>query len=105
MTCVITDLQNNLVYERVFEEFELADRESCLEQICANILTFVAECGFDRSKILGLGVCIVGRVNTSEGRSFHYFTSMEESLREVIESRTGMRVLVENDTRARCYAE
>ena len=105
MTCVITDMQNNLVSETVFDEFELTDREQCLETICSNINKFLAECGCDRSKILGLGVCIVGRVNTSEGRSFHYFTSFDESLREIIESRVGLRVLVENDTRARCYAE
>jgi predicted NBD/HSP70 family sugar kinase len=105
MTCVITDMQNNLVHETVYDDFELTDREQCLDLICSNINKFLAECGCDRSKILGLGVCIVGRVNTSEGRSFHYFTSFDESLRDIIESRVGLRVLVENDTRARCYAE
>ena len=105
MTCVITDIHNNLVCESVYEDFELADREQCLEMICANINKFLDGCGCDRSKILGVGVCIVGRVNTSEGRSFHYFTSSEESLREIIERKVGLRVLVENDTRARCYAE
>ena len=105
MTCVITDMQNNLVCELVYDDFELTDREQCLDTICNNIGKFLDECGCDRAKILGLGVCIVGRVNTSEGRSFHYFTSFDESLREIIESRVGLRVLVENDTRARCYAE
>ena len=105
MNCVITDLQNNLVYEHIYSDFELNDRESCLEKICNNIEEFIATCGFDRSKILGVGVCIVGRVNTTEGRSYHYFTSTDEPLRDVIERRIGMRVLLENDTRARCYAE
>ena len=105
MTCVITDMQNNLVCESVYDDFELTDREQCLDTICDNINKFLDECGYDRTKILGLGVCIVGRVNTSEGRSFHYFTSFDESLREIIESRVGLRVLVDNDTRARCYAE
>ena len=105
MTCVITDMQNNLVSEVVYDDFELTDREVCLETICSNINKFLDECGYDRTKILGLGVCIVGRVNTSEGRSYHYFTSIEENMRDVIESKVGLRVLVENDTRARCYAE
>ncbi len=105
MRCVITDLQNNLVSEAVYEDFELVDREQCLESICDNIAAFLGNCGIDRTKILGLGVCIVGRVNTSEGRSLHYFASSEESLREIIENKVGLRVLVENDTRARCYAE
>ena len=105
MTCVITDMQNNMVYESVYDDFELTDRESCLDAICVNINKFLEECGYDRAKLLGLGVCIVGRVNTSEGRSYHYFTSVDESMRDIIESRVGLRVLVENDTRARCYAE
>jgi predicted NBD/HSP70 family sugar kinase len=105
MHCVITDLQNNLVYEVTFSDFELTDREQCLETICQNIENFIANCGFDRSKILGVGVCIVGRVNTVEGRSFKYFNAMEEPLKDVLEKRVGLRVLVENDTRARCYAE
>ena len=105
MTCVITDLHNNLVYEVTYEDFELTDREQCLDTICDNIVNFLDNCGYDRAKILGVGVCIVGRVNTSEGRSYHYFTSIEENLRDILEQRVGLRVLLENDTRARCYAE
>ena len=105
MTCVITDLQNNLVYEVVYDDFELTDRVQCLDTICSNISNFIENCGYDRNNILGLGVCIVGRVNTSEGRSYHYFTSIEENLRDILEERVGLRVHLENDTRARCYAE
>ena len=105
MTCVITDLQNNIIHEYTFSDFELNDRVQCLEKICTNIEHFVNNCGIDKSKILGLGVCIVGRVNTEQGRSYKYFTSAEESLRDTIEKRIKLRVLLENDTRARCYAE
>ena len=59
----------------------------------------------DRGKILGLGVCMTGRVNPATGRSYKYFTTSEQSLRDILESRIGIRVLLENDTRARCYAE
>ena len=48
---------------------------------------------------------MTGRVNPDTGRSYKYFTSSEQSLREVLEERVGLRVLLENDTRARCYAE
>ena len=105
MTCVITDLQNNLVYERRFDDFELVDREICLDNICENVNIFLDECDYDRSKILGLGVCIVGRVNTQEGRSYHFFTSIEEDMRDILERKVGLRVHLENDTRARCFAE
>ena len=105
MTYVVTDLQNNVITEHTDNSFELVDRPQCLERICHNIETFVAECGVDREKILGVGVSIVGRVNPETGRSYKYLTSSEESLTDIISSRIGIRVMLENDTRARCYAE
>ena len=105
MTFVITDLKNNIIHEVEDTTFELSDREQCLEKICDNIEHFINNCGIDKNHILGVGVCIVGRVNSQLGRSYKYFTNCEESLRDIIESRIGIRVLVENDTRSRCYAE
>ncbi len=105
MTYVITDLQNNIIQEVVDDTFELTDRLQCLEKICSNIENFINNCGIEKNKILGIGVCIVGRVNTQQGRSYKYFTNSEESLHDIIEKRIGIRVLVENDTRSRCYAE
>ena len=105
ITFLITDLQNNIIKEEIDEEFELLDRPQCMEHICANIERFISTCGIDRGKILGLGVCMPGRVNPETGRSYKYFTSSEQSLREILEERVGIRVLLENDTRARCYAE
>ena len=105
MGYVVTDLQNNIIHEQMDPTFELLDRPQCLDRICSNIEEFVNTCGIDRSKILGLGVCMTGRVNPTTGRSYKYFTSNEESLRDIIQKRINMRVLLENDTRARCYAE
>ena len=105
MTYVVTDLQNNVIVEHTDNSFELVDRPQCLERICQNVESFVAGCGVDREKILGVGVSIVGRVNPETGRSYKYFTSSEESLTDIISSRIGIRVMLENDTRARCYAE
>ncbi len=105
MTFVITDLQNNIIREEVDDTFELSDRSQCLDKICDNIENFINNCGIEKCHILGVGVCIVGRVNTQQGRSYKYFTGVEASLREMVEQRVGIRVLVENDTRSRCYAE
>jgi predicted NBD/HSP70 family sugar kinase len=102
---VITDLQNNIIKEYTDNSFELVDRPQCLERICQNIETFIATSDIDREKILGVGVSIVGRVNPATGRSYKYFTSLEESLTDIISERIGIRVMLENDTRARCYAE
>lgn len=102
---MVTDLQNNVIKEHIELDFELTDRPQCLERICSSIENFIADCGVNRDKILGLGVSIVGRVNSQTGHSYKYFTSNEAPLRQVIEERIGLRVLLENDTRARCYAE
>lgn len=105
MSYLITDLQNNIIKEEYDASFDLQDRPQCLEKICSNINHFINSCGIDRNKILGLGIGLNGRVNPDTGRSYKYFTSTEQSLREIFEERIGIRVLVENDTRARCYAE
>lgn len=105
MRFVITDLQNNIIVEHTDPTFELQDRPQCFEKICAATEAFINGCGIDRDKILGMGLCIVGRVNPDTGRSYKYFTSLDNSLREILEERIGLHVLVENDTRARCYAE
>lgn len=105
MRYVITDLQNNIIVEHCDSDFELQDRPQCFERICTNIEHFISTCGVERDKILGLGFCIVGRVNPEMGRSYKYFTSSEQSLKEILEERIGIHVLIENDTRSRCYAE
>ena len=102
---MVTDLQNNIIVEHTDPTFELQDRPQCFEKICAATEAFINGCGIDRDKILGMGLCIVGRVNPDTGRSYKYFTSLDSSLREILEERIGLHVLVENDTRARCYAE
>ena len=96
MGYVVTDLQNNIILEQMDPTFELLDRPQCLDRICTNIEEFVSSCGVDRGKILGLGVCMTGRVNPTTGRSYKYFTSSEESMREIIEERVGIRTLFEN---------
>ena len=102
---IITDLKNNVITSEEDTKFELADTPECFERICTSIDSFIERCGVDRSKILGMGIGIAGRVNPNTGRSYKYFTSGERSIRDIIEERPGIRVLLENDTRARCYAE
>ena len=102
---IITDLKNNTITSEEDSTFALVDSPECFERICSSIDSFLDRCGIDRGKILGMGIGIAGRVNPNTGRSYKYFTSSERSIRDIIEERTGVRVLLENDTRARCYAE
>ncbi len=105
MRFVITDLKNNVIVSGKDVDFELADNTRCLDHICSRINSFLNNCGIERSKILGMGVCIAGRVNPATGRSYMYFNSDENTFRDILEANTDIRILLENDTRARCYAE
>lgn len=102
---VVTDLQNNIVYTTTYNDFKLEDNAESLEKICDTLDHFINNCDIDKNRILGIGVCIVGRVNPISGRSYKYFLEYEASLKEIFEKRTNIQVLLENDTRARCYAE
>lgn len=105
MHFIVTDIQNTVIKEYSDMDFELADTAECLEIVCKGINSFIEGCGVERSKILGIGVCIFGRVNPYKGRSYLYFSSEDSPLKDILEQRTGIKVLLENDTRARCYAE
>lgn len=102
---ILTDVSNHIICESEDRDFALEDTEKCLKQICEHIDNFINNCGVDRGKILGLGVCIAGRVNPNTGRSYMYFTQSEKSMCEILEENLQLRTLLENDTRARCYAE
>lgn len=102
---VVIDLQSNVITSLRETDFVLDDTDECLEDICRRIEKFIDTCGIEPSKILGVGVCIAGRVNPNTGRSYKYFTSNPLSLKEILEKRLDFPVLIENDTRARCYGE
>jgi predicted NBD/HSP70 family sugar kinase len=103
--CVVTDLKNNVIASKMIDDFQLEDNDATLDRICDEITDFVQNCGVEPAKLLGVGLCITGRVNPNTGRSYKYFTSTHRPLREILEERLNTRVLLENDTRARCYAE
>ena len=102
---IVTDLKNNVIHSNLVMPFTLTDDEACLAEICRTINHFLDNCTVERNKILGLGACIAGRVNPATGHSYMFFTSSAKSLKESLEEATGVTVLVENDTRARCFAE
>ena len=95
--------QNDQFADGMDSEYEVKD--AAFQTICSTIENFLAGSGIDRTKLLGIGVCMAGRVNPKTGRSYKYFTHKEQSLSEIMEKRFGHRVLIENDTRARCYGE
>lgn len=102
---VVTDLSNNIAARHTVGGFNLADNDACLETIVKETDKFLNSSGIPRDKILAAGVSLPGRVNPDAGRSYRYFNDPDTPLRNILEERLGIGILLENDTRAQCYAE
>lgn len=57
---VITDLHNNIIQLEHEQDFILDDTEECLDKIGSSIDRFINDSKIDRSKLLGIGICIAG---------------------------------------------
>lgn len=102
---VVTDLSNNTVASHTELDFHLEDNPQTLEKILWATDDFIAGSNIPRGWIVAAGVAVPGRVNTSSGVSYRYFNDPDRPLRIIFEERFGIEVSVENNTRAKCYAE
>jgi predicted NBD/HSP70 family sugar kinase len=66
---------------------------------------FISTLTIPREKLLGIGINLSGRINYATGYSYSFFHFSEEPLSKTIESRVGIRVFLENDSRAMAYGE
>lgn len=81
------------------------DSLEAIDRLCAKIQAFIESLGVPEDKILGIGVCISGRVNPDAGYSYSYLFVEEQPITELLEERLGYNVYVENDSRAATYGE
>lgn len=102
---VITDILNNVAARHRVEGFVLADTPECLGTILTEANRFLRESGIKHNKILAAGVSLPGRVNPDAGRSYTYFNNPDTPLRQIFQVNLGLKTMLENDTRALCYAE
>lgn len=101
---ILSNLKNE-IEESIRIPFALKDTQECMRAIVETISDFTRKCTGISDRILGIGVSIVGRVNETTQRTYKYFSSSEVSLKDMVEASTGMNVMVDNNARARCYAE
>ncbi|WP_225987821.1 ROK family protein [Rufibacter sp. LB8] len=101
----LTDLQKNLISD--FDQFPylLSNDEDSLQELCLIINNFIASLPVPKEKILGIGINLSGRINYAKGRNYNLFHFHEAPLSKVIESEVGIRVFLENDSRAMAYGE
>lgn len=101
----LTDLQKNLVHVKANIPYSLNNNEESLNQLCELINNFVKESPVKREKILGAGLNLSGRINYATGYSYSFFHFNEEPLSRVIERNIGLRIFLENDSRAMAFGE
>ncbi|MBC7745546.1 MAG: ROK family transcriptional regulator [Flavobacterium sp.] len=101
----LSDLQKNLleVSERI--PYKLENNKESLEALCQLIITFIKELSIPKDKILGIGINLSGRVNYATGYSYSFFYFSEEPLSKIIESKVGIKVFLENDSKSMAFGE
>ncbi|MGV8879705.1 MAG: ROK family protein [Sphingobacteriaceae bacterium] len=101
----LSDLQKNLIKISEKIPYKLDNNRESLESLCQLINVFIKELTIPRDKILGIGINLSGRVNYATGYSYSFFYFNEEPLSKIIESKVGIKVFLENDSRSMAFGE
>jgi predicted NBD/HSP70 family sugar kinase len=105
LNIALSDLQKNLV--KIVDDipYLLENNKESLELLCKLINKFISNLTIPKDKILGIGINLSGRVNYATGYSYSFFHFNEEPLSKVIESKVGIKVFLENDSRSMAFGE
>jgi predicted NBD/HSP70 family sugar kinase len=101
----LSDLLKNIIKISEKLPYKLDNNKESLEDLCNLINQFINESPVSKEKILGIGINLSGRINRNSGYSYSFFHFEEEPLDKIIESKVGIRVFLENDSRAMAYGE
>lgn len=101
----ISDLQKNMVRLIEHQPYQLSNNHESLDELCNLIKSFVNDLQIPKDKILGVGINLSGRINFATGYSYSFFHFNEEPLSKVIEASLGLKVFLENDSRAMAFGE
>lgn len=94
---VMHSMQVPYTYENSFEG---------LDRLCALIMDFINSITVGGDRVINVNINISGRVNPDNGCSYSWFNLSEEPLTQLISDRlNGVRVSIDNDTRAMTYGE
>lgn len=101
----IIDLCKNQTVLEMMRPFTVRNDYSTLERLAEQIQDFITTNDLKTSQILGIGIIIRGRVDSGSGHSYNIFNFDPRPLSELMTQKTGIRTIIENDTRAMAYAE
>jgi predicted NBD/HSP70 family sugar kinase len=101
----LMDFKKHLVTQKTKIPFRLENTQASLSQLIQLINQFIKEAPVKKDKILSMGINLSGRINQTIGYSYSFFHFQEEPLSGIIESKTGIKTYLENDSRAMAYGE
>ena len=101
----VCNLAMDVIYSREYEDFLLENTPECLEDVSVLIEQTIQQSGVNRSKILGMGMGITGRVDSRSGKSYNFFNFLGSSLVDFFENRFPFLVYIDNDTHTLGLAE
>ncbi len=99
------NINGNVVSSNLGIPFSQKNTQESLDILCQIIQDFVDGLTIPKSKVMGVGVNISGRVNTVTGHSYSHFLFSERSLTEIFHEKLGLMVSIDNDSRAMAYGE
>lgn len=99
------NFKGDLLFHKSDIPYNFESTPQALDNLCNIVCEQIETLNIDRDKILNICVDISGRVNPESGYSFSIFNFSELPLSEVLTSRIGYPVCIDNDTRALTYGE
>lgn len=101
----LIDLQKKLIKISKDVPYNLQNTAESLKELCELIRAFIKEAAIAKTKILGLGLNLSGRINYATGYSYSFFHFNEDPLSKLLEKELDLKTYLENDSRAMAYGE
>lgn len=105
LSMAVVDLCGNVVSKEEVMTYHAANTPESLDELCTLMRTFFAGAGVPINQILYVNVNISGRVNPQTGCSYSIFNFGDAPLADILTQKVGMRMCIDNDTRAMTYGE
>lgn len=105
----LMDMQGNLVKKEIDTQFKFENTHRNLDTVLSKVEAFISSLGDGaKSKIAGANFNFGGRVDSRQGISaslYNFEETRETPMAELLSERLGLKVFIENDTKAMAYGE
>ncbi|MBR2282760.1 MAG: ROK family transcriptional regulator [Spirochaetales bacterium] len=97
----------DVIYSDIHSLKDSTGISEVIDTISSMVGMAISKTGIDKDKIIGLGVAAPGKVSVSDGKVIYYgrIPGLEDyPLKDILEQRTGLKVLVHNNCSAIAYS-